>query len=153
RRGPFRSDDGGRSWSSLSTTLRDLPVTAFAYDPQDPLTSYAAQSEHGILRSVDGGRLWIPTGFTDPKASVEVLSVDPFDSKNVLARTSDFESGRYALLRSTDAGSTWSRVTVSASDTRRDPPWPQLLAPDPSTPGSWYLGYFDHVSLTRDGGF
>ncbi len=58
----------------------------------------------GVMRSLNGGQTWtrIDAGLTDP--FVQSLWVDPTNPSTVLAGTSS------AIFRSTDDGTTWSRV-------------------------------------------
>jgi photosystem II stability/assembly factor-like uncharacterized protein len=56
----WRSDDGGRTWISLTDNAgipADHPIRSFAEDPKVPTLLYAG-TEYGLYVSFDGGRGW-----------------------------------------------------------------------------------------------
>ena len=151
--GPFRSDDGGRSWGPASEFVRDLPVTAFAFAPSDPMIAYAAQYNRGVFKTTDGGRRWILAGYQGPNPLIETLAVDPFDPDHLLAFTSDsydWMIGDKRALQSTDGGASWA-LGVPIPDYVLFGA-PRSLLADPMAPGVWYLAHNSDVSVTRDGG-
>lgn len=92
--GLVASDDGGRSWSPL-TTPETFPMTALAATP-DGRVLYAG-SQRGLFRSRDGGRSWDPTGY--PGSAYAVAATDG-DIVAVVSRETEF-------FRSSDGGSSW----------------------------------------------
>ncbi len=95
-------------------------VNAFAIDPNDPQTIYAASgrgtgletySSAGILRTTDGGKSWqrINDGLTDPSGAissvVNALSIVPGHASTLLAAT-EYDG----IFRSTNRGSSWTNV-------------------------------------------
>lgn len=128
--GVLKSVDGGSTWRSLAATrapMRGYAVTGLAVDPLNPRIVVAA-ANNGLFRTTDGGATWsevkaIPPG---PFGAAEVrLAVDP---KTGVLLAGVAQSGGidaklgggsiatdHAILRSTDAGSTWNAYAVDAS--------------------------------------
>lgn len=72
--GIFRSEDRGRSWSSVNTGLGDLFVLVLAATPDG--TVYAGTFQTGLFRSRDAGKSWqaINDGFK--RLEVKALLID-----------------------------------------------------------------------------
>lgn len=112
-RGVWRSDDGGRSWSSANLPARD--VFSLAVSPADGAV-YAGTEPSMIFRSDDGGSSWreldalrrlpsAPTWSFPPRpwtSHVRWIAPNPRDAGLLLA---GIELG--GLMRSTDGGETW----------------------------------------------
>jgi len=66
-RGPFKSTDGGATWSPSSVGLPADSVRVVAIDPQPPATLYVGTASSGVFKSVDGGASFGPrnVGLTD----------------------------------------------------------------------------------------
>jgi len=117
----FKSVDGGHSWVSFATPLLHSGKSALrdlALDPAHPETLYAV-GDLGVFRSSDGGELWRLTG---PAAGH--LAVLP--GGTVLA-------GGCGLVRSADAGATWSEVLSCQAENGARRKVEKLL-PDPAAP-------------------
>lgn len=111
--GVWRSDDGGRSWSSADLPARD--VFSLAVSPADGAV-YAGTEPSMIFRSDDGGSSWreldalrrlpsAPTWSFPPRpwtSHVRWIAPNPRDAGLLLA---GIELG--GLMRSTDGGETW----------------------------------------------
>lgn len=102
-----RSADHGASWSTvveLPAPVEDIAAGA------DKLFAVAAEKAYAW----DGASLrWIETprdpGFGD---SVRTVAVDPTDPRVVyMGRAGNFYATQFAVLRSLDAGQTWSNLT------------------------------------------
>jgi hypothetical protein len=96
-RSVFRSDDEGRSWTLLLTTVQPgvtekVPsITELAYDPAQPDVVYLA-SQSGVRVSTDAGQSWDDLGRQDlPRISGIALGVD---ARNLYAAT---EGGLFRL--------------------------------------------------------
>ncbi len=120
-RGPFRTTDGGKSWSAMPVdpASPQAPCPVLAFDPINPSELYAGVTGHGVYRSADGGNIWrqCDIGVTPDRltgSDVTALAVSPADPNLVIASLS-----RSGLLRSTDRGSTWTMLTreLAASGT------------------------------------
>ncbi|MBT5264976.1 MAG: hypothetical protein HOL85_09105 [Rhodospirillaceae bacterium] len=112
--GPYRSDDGGETWHSLSlpegTSAEDSVVWSICLDPNDPQTVYVGTQGTAVFRSRSGGGNWerlpisLPPGaivMTFPMRVVRI-SVSPGDSDEIIV---GLEVG--GLVRSLDGGETW----------------------------------------------
>ncbi len=141
-RGVFKSTDGARSWNP--TALTDVPVFVVRADPTSPETLYAA-AEDGLYRMADGGDSWrfADAGLPEPRSLYRItsLEVDPSDPATLYAAIGN--SG--GLFRSTDQGTSWSRVTIDTRDSISS------IALAAGQPGTIYAGG-SGIFLSRDGG-
>lgn len=80
----WRTDDGGRSWKSISSNLPPHgPVHVVREDPIRPGLLYAG-TEFGLFTSLDGGGHWVPLGGL-PTVAVHDLVVHPREGDLVIA--------------------------------------------------------------------
>lgn len=118
--GLWRSNDAGRSWENVGTTIIHEQVTSVAISPLERSNGqsviYAGTEPSSIFRSADGGATWrdlatlrqlpsAPTWSFPPRPStshVRWITPDPLHPGRLYAA---IEAG--ALLRSFDAGETW----------------------------------------------
>ena len=131
-----KSTDGGADWIDLDPAgLPSLDIHAFAVDPRDAQSLYAAVAAKGLYHSRDGGesftRLSERVGGT-----VTGLAVMP-DGRILAA---DYERG---LLISADHGATWRRP--------RQPVQVVGLAVNPSN-SKLVLGTGAGIEVSNDGG-
>lgn len=90
-----RSDDGGRTWTTLGQPRGQLASLAAS---SDGVVIYAGTTD-GVSRSTDGGKTWTPT----PLETVGVtVAVDP-TNPDVVAIVDD----KTRFFRSADGGSSW----------------------------------------------
>ena len=118
--GVFRSKDRGKSWTPINRGMTEChhhSVESFAISPHDPNVLFRCSGEArgnkifgDIHKSKDGGNYWYPVlnkldfaGNGPNRMLGEMISIDPFNSKNVVA--GGFSNGVYV---SNDLGETWN---------------------------------------------
>jgi photosystem II stability/assembly factor-like uncharacterized protein len=145
--GPFKSTDGGDSWNQINIGLPDSTVLSLAIDPVTPGTLYAG-TYYGIYKSTNGGGNWslINTGLTS--SGVSKLVIDPVTPATVYAVTVGAYDGSEApaVLKSTDRGTTWSRLVTGMLSSISD------FAVDPVSPTTLYMAGYGGLVKSIDGG-
>jgi len=102
--GLIYSYDGAETWNSAKQ-LDTGPVAAIAVDPGDKCTLYAA-TRNKIYKSEDCSRTFEQVYYeTRTDVDITAIEVDWYNHSVVYAGTSDGD-----LLKSTDAGASWSAV-------------------------------------------
>ncbi len=104
--GIFKSTDAGATWANYKAGMVNLYVRSLLV--LSDLTIYAGTND-GISKTTDGGQNWVSV-LTTPN-SVRSVAIDP--STNSIYGAS-FGSGLY---KSTNAGTTWSHITVNDPST------------------------------------
>ncbi|HEY3107667.1 MAG TPA: hypothetical protein VGL23_02885 [Chloroflexota bacterium] len=138
--GVYRSDDGGRTWTHLTTSPPVDGVFALAVDPVRPARVVLASDQSLWLSEDEGGdwrRASVPAAAAD--AAAFALAVDPTRPDRLWAGT---EAG---LLRSEDGGSSWALIA--------DLPPATALAVGLGEAGPrLYAGAADGLRVSDDGG-
>jgi hypothetical protein len=138
----IRSIDSGATWTTVSAfpstpsgiAGSKVTIDCLAIDPVNSNVLYACPDAEGILKSIDGGFTWtainqgLPGFLNSQPRPVYRVWVDPH-FPSVL-----FAASQSALVRSSDAGATWSVVLAG------EPFYQGALAFDPFTPGTIYWG-------------
>jgi Divergent InlB B-repeat domain/PASTA domain len=157
--GVWKTTDDGLHWSAIFDQAPTLSIGAVAVDPTAASTVYVGTGEanwqldtgeillgDGIYRSTDGGSTWshaaIPfaSGYMGGGCAVPSLDVDPAHPATLIAAvycpgTSD--STATALIRSTDAGASWSPVGPAVGSKEDEAPSVTFDTSD-STGATWY---------------
>jgi len=111
RPGLFASDDGGKSFVELDTTISDTcPIgvprtTNVVVDPNDPATIYASVEVDGLHRSRDRGATWESLGALGPSEFYN--DVHGFAVRQNGDHTELLITSPYGLGRSNDEGDNW----------------------------------------------
>lgn len=107
--GLFRSEDGGRTWTTVA-----LPVTGHAPDvmaiaahPGDGRALYVGTHEAGVLKTADGGATWSAANAGLKGLDVHGLAIDPNAPDKLHAAVREMGAGLY---RTMDGGRKWVRV-------------------------------------------
>jgi photosystem II stability/assembly factor-like uncharacterized protein len=142
--GVWRSDDYGRTWTSIFDHEPTQSIGAIAVAPSDPSVIYVASGEglqrpdlsvgNGIYKSTDEGKTWVHLGLRDGQ-QIPALAVDPHDPSRVFAAVLGHPYGpneERGIFRSTDGGRTWQKVlykneNTGGSDVKIDPSNPQIV--------------------------
>ena len=112
---PFKSTDGGESWTELASTQDDIPpicagVTSLRVHPENSEVVYAGTADLGeVFKSTDAEETWRRTLEATRGGGVVFFIRVASDGETVFA-------GRNASLhRSTDGGESWSKLTMPDS--------------------------------------
>jgi len=147
--GVLKSTDGGASWQSANGALPTAYIPALAIDPATPSTIFAG-TDAGVFKSTDGGQNWIAANvglLAAPQVTVNALVIDPRLPATVYAATSG------GAFKTTDGAAHWTRMNAGPSI-----PTPGLIAIDPVSPSTVYLGvnddfgYADGIIKSTDAG-
>lgn len=117
RAGLLASQDGGKSWSSMSNEISGVVVTAVAYHPKNSkvLYAYAVRPDLGLIKSQDGGQQWKSVGFfLGEKDAVNVFAISPHDPNMIYVST--FGSDLY---QSRDGGEKWQPLARQGKPVRK----------------------------------
>ena len=144
-RGIIRSQDGGQSWSAITTGLPvgPLGVADLAVDPADPAIAYLALGESGVFKTTNGGESWAARNgqlqFVDPAFHAEKILVHPL-ARNVVfagALSGNIVFGGPIIgltwATSSDSATTWTSLVDNTGHSF----YTAELATDPLVVGGW----------------
>jgi len=148
----LKSTDGGQHWNAPIPFWPFGYVTSLAVDPKNPSIIYAGTYRTGVLKSTDGGSSWTSVTSDLGEISMNHLVIDRNDTNVVYASASwiglngGLTEGFAGLLKTTDGGITWNRVSKLNTVLIR------AMAIDTENPATVYLGTDSGVWKTSDGG-
>jgi photosystem II stability/assembly factor-like uncharacterized protein len=106
----FKSTDGGVSW--LLAKRAESGVISIAIHPKDSRVVYVATQGDGVWKTMDGGNTWISIKKElqqfDNARRVTQIVVDP------LAPDTVYLISKYGILKSGDAGASWTPLTLTS---------------------------------------
>ncbi|MFZ1971857.1 MAG: hypothetical protein WAU89_03375 [Candidatus Acidiferrales bacterium] len=127
--GVWKTVNGGRTWDPIFDAEPIASIGAIAVAPSNPQIIYVGTGESdmrsdisygdGVYKSTDGGATWRNIGLRDSQNIGRIL-VDPHDPNIVIAAALGHAFGPNAergVYRSTDGGSTWTKVLSKNDDT------------------------------------
>ncbi len=153
--GVMMSADEGESWTRAGVRQgmhSDCIVRMLRSDARSPEIVYAG-TDFGLYRSDDGGATWRLLENPMKSSMVWSMAIDPVDPVVMFAGTGTPSTP--GIFRSTDAGKSWSRLSVEiAKDCPNvGVPRPTGIAIDPTNDRNVWVGLeVDGVRYSRDGG-
>ena len=153
--GVMMSADEGESWTRGGVRQgmhSDCIVRMLRSDARSPEIVYAG-TDFGLYRSDDGGATWRLLENPMKGSMVWSMAIDPVDPVVMFAGTGTPSTP--GIFRSTDAGKSWSRLSVEiAKDCPNvGVPRPTGIAIDPTNDRNVWVGLeVDGVRYSRDGG-
>lgn len=132
-RGVYRSTDGGATWARVLFVAPTAGAIDVAIDPSNPARIYAAIWEHystptawvaggldtGIWQSQDGGDSWVPLTNGLPRSAATNgrigLAIAASNPQTVYAMFIDAPGDLIGLYKTTNAGSSWSKMNASGA--------------------------------------
>jgi photosystem II stability/assembly factor-like uncharacterized protein len=126
--GLFRSTDGGATFTEVTGGLPAGTVQFVTFDPENPLTVYAASTE-GLMRSTDGGSTFTSLGITPGqlgavRGGAVVINLEPKNSSVLYVNTggANFKSVNGGKsFAEIDTGFRATHVRDMAFDNYKDP--------------------------------
>ncbi len=125
--GIYKSIDAGKTWMNVG--LRDSKnIGRIVLHPSNPDIAYVAAQgsvwgpggDRGVYKTNDGGRTWSRTLSVDDETGATDIAIDGSDPSTLYAATYQRRRSAYgfdgggpgsALWKSTDAGTSWSKIT------------------------------------------
>ena len=121
--GIWKTTDAGQSWTNRTAEQPNLAMTTLAMSASNPNVVYAGTGEafaggngitgDGIFKSANAGDTWSQLSSTLSNTNfgyVNRMIVDPNNSNIVLAATSGSDVFATGIFRSTNGGTSWTKV-------------------------------------------
>src|SRR5262245_57666313 len=111
----------GLAWRSIGPGLATGRIQDIQINPKDPNVWYVATAFGGLWKTVNRGITFTPIFDEGGSFTLCCVAIDPKDSNIVWLATGENTSQRSAhfgdgVYKSTDAGKTWNRVGLAASE-------------------------------------
>ena len=165
--GVWKTLDGGATWQHLGLD-QTISIGRIVVDRRNPNNVFVAAAgnlfvtgpDRGVYRSQDAGQTWTKVLFVSDRAGAIDVDIDPVDPTRVFAtswerfrsaKERDYGGPASALWRSTDGGTTWTKLTnvpvVTTSPSRIG------VAIAPSQPSTVYAVFYRSSDQGLDGLF
>ncbi|MBT0606950.1 WD40/YVTN/BNR-like repeat-containing protein [Aequorivita echinoideorum] len=129
--GLLKSTDRGKTWENMGLT-DSHHLASILINPSNPNEVvvgavghlYSTNEERGVFKTIDGGKSWQKTLFINDKTGVIEISANPenFNTMYAAAWEKDRKAWNFegsgegsGLYKSTDAGSTWVKISTETS--------------------------------------
>ncbi len=129
--GILQSNDNGKSWKNKG--LKDSHhISKIIINPNNSNELvvaavghlYSTNAERGVFKTMDGGLTWNKTLFVNDQSGIIEMAADPNDFNTMYASSWDKDRKAWdfrgsgdgsAIFKSTDGGSSWTKVSVPGS--------------------------------------
>jgi len=150
---PWRTTNSATLWTQAGTELPDgASISAIAVAPGDSgLTAIGTSKGHIRVNTASLSASASTKGsHSKPvKGNISSLAFDPTNTRTMYATCSNF--GEHHVVKSTDGGATWTKITGSGSSALPDVPTFSIVV-DPYVPSRLYVGTDLGVFVTTNGG-
>jgi len=128
-------------------------INGIAVSPTNTQIVLIGSATGGIWRSTDGGTTFTPVSDNQVDLSVGTIAFAPSNANIVYAGMGDNDNGYFGtgVLRSTDAGLTWTRVNNNLVLPEKGEC--VRIQVDPTNPDKVYLAQYNFVNVSTNGGF
>jgi len=160
--GVWKTENAGTTWTPVFDRQNSYSIGCITMDPNDPLTLWVGTGENnsqrsvsygdGVYKSIDGGKNWTNVGLKESD-HIGMIWVDPRDSATVFVAAQGplwAPGGDRGLYKTTDGGTTWTRVLEISENTGVSE-----IHADPRNPDIMYAAAYQrrrHVWTLIDGG-
>lgn len=139
----YRREEGEGRWIPLGGVLKDVKVTAFAYDQRTKTIYAGGVFAEGLYTSSDGGVTWSLVGGGLKQVRVNRIVLNPRNPHIIYLATKN-----KGILKSEDGKASWKAINQGLTEIEI-----KALAIDPTNPQVLYLGTYGRgIFTSTDGG-